>query len=89
MHILTNKTTESRTNTSNIVMSTEYIVVVLPLGRDQVRLREHQAHGHQVEKDWGDYARKCGDRVWYEAPGERSKVRKSFWFIGNPLLSRL
>lgn len=52
-------------------MSTKYIVIVLPLGRDQVSLREHQAHGHQEEKDWADYAGKSGDRVWYKAPSER------------------
>jgi len=59
---------------------------VLPLGRDQVSLCEHQANGHQEEKDWADNAGKCGDRVWYEAPGERklSNVGKSFWMMGKP-----
>jgi len=51
---------------------------VLPLGRDQVSLCEHQAHGHQVEKDWSDYAGKCGDGIWYKAPGKRSNVERSF-----------
>ena len=72
-------------------MSTEYIIVVLPLGSDQIGLCEHQAHGHQEEKDWADYASKCGDRVWYEAPGKKkvSNDGRSFWLKTLSNLSSL
>ena len=68
-------------------MSTEYIIVMLPLRSDQVGLCKHQANSHQEEKDWADYAGKCGDRVWYEAPGKRkfSNHGKLFW-LKHPLL---
>ena len=59
-------------------MSTEYIIVVLPLGSDQIGLCEHQAHRHQEEKDWADYAGKSGDRVWYEAPRSPATMENHF-----------
>ena len=68
-------------------MSSEYIIVMLPLRSDQVGLCKHQANSHQEEKDWTDYAGKCGDRVWYEAPGKgkSSNHGRLFW-LKHPLL---
>lgn len=56
--------------TSDIVMSAEYIIIVLPLWSNLVRLREHHSYAHQQEEDWADCAGECGVSVWNKAPSK-------------------
>lgn len=52
-------------------MSAEYIIIVLPLWSNLVRLREHHSHAHQQQEDWANCAGECSVSVWNKAPSKK------------------
>lgn len=57
-------------------MTTEYIIVVLPLRGDLVRLCKHHSHAHKQGEDWANGGSKRSVSVRYEAPGKRRIKRR-------------
>ena len=81
----------NKTSTSDVVMTTEYIIVVLPLRSNLVCLCKHHGNAHKQREDWADGGSKRSVSVRYEAPGKRRITRRyggKFTFLSTACSSK-